>query len=475
MNEKSVLVHGTPSPLESIAVSEYWKGNLLHNNSGNVAFPYGIFRNLTSPTQEVISDWYGARLPPAEEVNERYSMYVMPMANDFGAHFSNEMKRLTAYIKKLKIPVVVVGIGGAFSENDCFDVPKPFDRTVQAFLDAVLDRSSLIGLRGAVSARYLESLGYTEGRHFEVIGDPTLFNVGRNLSIRPLDLTLKSKVAYNMTPTAPITALQFLNRLALEYENSLYIAQDIGDLTKLYSGVIDPQYSIQRETVAEFPNHLGDFQFSTGRAAMYLTAPSWISAMSQFDFSIGTRIHGNILATHAGTPTLTLTYGSRLRELTEYHDLPRVDATKLSYKTDLSELISSVDFHAPERVHQENFDRFVGFLDTNGIEHSYGEAGKDKGTYFDTLLAEVPPTAPVRPLSTCNDVEEMLRRVSEGVAIVNPKVVAQKQRVERLASEVRKLRTLRERLHRGDIGEQLNRIRESSAVLEHAIEDLGNE
>ncbi|SMY13178.1 polysaccharide pyruvyl transferase family protein [Brevibacterium jeotgali] len=181
----TVLIRATPSPLERVDPSDVWRLNAYHNNSGNVAFPFGLFRHLTTESTSVESDWYGARLPEPEEVNDRYSMYVLPMANDFGGHFTSEMARMTRFIEQLTIPVAVVGIGGAFAIDDPFDAPKPFDGVAKDFINAVLERSSLIGLRGEITGRYLESLGYTAEQHFRVIGDPTLYNLGPTLQTGP--------------------------------------------------------------------------------------------------------------------------------------------------------------------------------------------------------------------------------------------------------------------------------------------------
>lgn len=440
MEKKSILIRATPSPLDKFTVAEAWKFNLIHNNSGNVAFPYGLIRNLTSSNVKVDSDWYGHRLPSPDEVNERYSHYILPMANDLGQHFESEMKRLTSYISKLKIPVVVVGIGGAFGTSDKFDTPKPFDSTVKRFFNEVLERSQTVGLRGHITARYMESLGFKEGSHFRVIGDPTLYNRGRDLYIKPFELTANSRIAYNMTPTAPMGSLRFLNRLAVQFENAEYIAQDLGDLTKMYSGILDPTFSVQRESVEEYPNGLRDYPFTSGKSSMYLTAPSWIAAMEDFDLSIGTRIHGNILPTHAGVPTVTLSFGSRLTELVEFHSLPHVDASSIDEKQDLRDVLERVDLQSPVSAHPANFDNFLEFLAENSIENQYDLPTGANVREFDRLYSLVTPMEPVRPIVSCRSVDEVAERLALGQEIVAPRIIEQKLRMVRLANEVRQLR-----------------------------------
>jgi len=440
----SILLRATPSPLEHVDPSEVWRLNAYHNNSGNVAFPYGLFRHLTTETTTVESDWYGARLPEPEEVNDRYSMYILPMANDFGGHFKGEMARMTAFIERLTIPVVVVGIGGAFAIDDPFDTPKPFDGVAKDFIDAVLERSSLIGLRGEITGRYLESLGYTAEKHFRVIGDPTLYNVGPELRIRPFEYRSDLRIAYNMTPKAPQQALAFLNRLPESFPDATYIPQDFGDFSKVYSGMVDVTANSFRDTVDNYPNSLTHAPFRTGNLKFYLNAPSWIDDMTSYDLSIGTRIHGNVLPTHAGTPSLTLMYGSRLKELADYHHLPRVLAADVDPDARLEDLVEGVDFHEPEKHHAENFERYVSFLDENAITHSYRSTHTD--LVFDQKLRETAPQPPITPITALTDLGVIRERITLGHDISREKNVAQKDAIRRMRAEIRTLKDERKAL-----------------------------
>lgn len=435
----SILIRATPSPLEHVDPSDVWRLNAYHNNSGNVAFPFGLFRHLTTETTSVESDWYGARLPDPQEVNDRYSMYVLPMANDFGGHFNAEMARMTRFIRQLTIPVVVVGIGGAFRIDDPFDEPKHFDGVVKDFVDAVLERSSLLGLRGEITGRYLESLGYREEEHFRVIGDPTLYNLGPELRIRPFEYSDDLRIAYNMTPKAPQSALGFLRRLPEAFPDATYIPQDFGDFSKVYAGMVDVSANSFRDTVDNYPNSLEHSPFRTGNLKFYLNAPSWIEDMKSYDLSIGTRIHGNVLPTHAGTPSLTLMYGSRLKELADYHHLPRVLAADVDPDSRLEDLVEGVDFHEPEKHHAKNFERYVDFLDANSITHSYRDT--DAELVFDRELRAMEPQPPITPITALTDLDEIRERLILGHDITREKNVQQKDSIRRLRAEVNALKS----------------------------------
>lgn len=436
---KPVLVRSTPAPHDVVTPWEAWELNAFHNNTGNVAFPFGIFRNLTLESRTVQSDWYGARLPSPEEVNEKYSMYILPMANDFGGHFAAEMRRMTRFIKKLTIPVVVVGIGGAFSIEEKFEQPFSFDNTVKEFLKAVLERSSSVGLRGAITGRYLRSLGFKEGSDFHVIGDPTLYDLGRDLNIRDLADPTEGPIAYNMTPKAPAPALAFLTKLADEHSDATYVPQDMGEFSKYYYGMVDPTANTIREVVDNFPKLLTDKAYASGRIRFFFDFISWVEYMKNIRFSIGTRIHGNVIPTYAGVPSLTLAYGSRLKELAEIHGLPHLEAKKVDPEIDVRDLCEQFDFHTPERIHGENYDRFVNFLDENDIQHLYRKSPGENVPY-DALIANKEEHS-LTPITQLTDGPEVIRRLEKGMEIVQKKVISQKARLDRMTGEVKDARS----------------------------------
>ena len=441
---KDILIRSVPSPLEMVTPRQAWELNAYHNNSGNVAFPFGLIRNLTTDSRAVVADWYGAKLPSAEEVNEKYDMYILPMANDFGGHFANEMKKITKFIKQLKIPVVVVGIGGAFAEKPDFSGSRPFDKTSREFIDAVLERSSKLGLRGEITGEYLKALGYVEGSHYEVIGDPTLYNLGSQMKIKDFNYSDDLNIAYNMTPKAPQSALEFLYNLPKNFENATYIPQDMGEFSKIYAGMMDPTANPLRDTIDNFPNKLTDEAYLTGKLNFFLNFPKWAEYMESVDLSIGTRIHGNVIPTHAGTPSLTMMYGSRLRELAEYHHLPRISAKDVRPDMTLAELVDGVDFHEPERYHTANFEKYVNFLDANGIDHQYRLNDQKQELAFDRQLhAAKTLFDPISPLSTVSDTSELLKRINDGYEITQQKVILQKDRLNRLTKETKELRAMK--------------------------------
>lgn len=70
----------------------------------------------------------------------------------------NELNELTSFVKKLKIPCYVIGVGLKESYEPDFSQPKPQDEAVKKFVTAVLEKSNCIGVRGELTGKYLETL-----------------------------------------------------------------------------------------------------------------------------------------------------------------------------------------------------------------------------------------------------------------------------------------------------------------------------
>ncbi len=134
---------------KTVDVKDIVGKDLIGTNTGNLLFPYSIIRLLK--TSEDIFDTYAAANPnDAEQINENYDMFLIPLANAFRDNFIEELENMTALIKRLTIPCIVIGVGASFSYEPNIYTQHKFDDATKAFCKAVLDKSSRIGVRGGV-------------------------------------------------------------------------------------------------------------------------------------------------------------------------------------------------------------------------------------------------------------------------------------------------------------------------------------
>src|SRR5699024_7164753 len=181
-----------------------------------------------------------------------------------------------------------------------YDVSKgfSFDDDVRAFVRAVLKKSSIIGVRGKITGDYLKYLGFEPEKDFTVIGCPSMYLYGRNLTLRDVQLDNNSRVSLNTSNIASDTSMDFLLKVANRYKNYYFIPQSYNELIMNYFG-----FGEIANVAPNFPQNIGSKFYKEGRVKYFLNAPTWFEFMKNTSLSIGGRLHGNIVATINGTPS----------------------------------------------------------------------------------------------------------------------------------------------------------------------------
>lgn len=416
---KKVLVRAGMSPLDTFSADEMIKRNSIGNNVGNLMYAYSVFRNLTTENVELDADYYRKDPDDANRINETYDAYVIPLANAIRPSFIPALKRYTALIERLKIPVFVIGMGMAFPYEPNVKQERPFDGDVKRFVSAVLEKSNILGLRGQITSDYLSYLGFKEGRDHMVIGCPSMYTFGDNIKIRDTELDTNSAISINMTPAADQKVLKFLNDLSGQYKNLEFTPQDLDEMILTYSGTPFLGGAVNSK-VSNYPNSLNSAVYKNNQVKFFLSAPSWIKHMGTIDLSIGTRLHGNVAPILAGTPSIAIPIDARMRELTEYHNFPRVPANEIHEDMKLEELLEKVDVHSVEKNQQKNYENFINFLDKNGIENVYHYNSEGLKMPFDKKLDLVNLKEPLTTITSC-DADEMAERLQRNFDIIVPK------------------------------------------------------
>ena len=150
--------------------------NSLGGNSGNMMFISGVQRILMDDNVTIYPTYYRSVFTSFEIdfINSEFSCFILPLADAFRSDNIRYLEELTLFIKKLKIPCYVIGVGLRAEYEPRLSEPRPFDDTVKNFLSVVLDKSSLIGVRGLITGEYLSKLGYKEDSHWMAIGCPSM-------------------------------------------------------------------------------------------------------------------------------------------------------------------------------------------------------------------------------------------------------------------------------------------------------------
>ncbi|WBB62950.1 polysaccharide pyruvyl transferase family protein [Streptomyces sp. WMMC500] len=389
---KNILIRSGKSPFHVATRTEVVQQDLIGTNSGNLLFSDAAHKLLLAPGTDITSNGiktdYSAER--AAQINEQYDVFVVPLANAFRPSFEASLNRLTKLIEQLTIPVVVIGVGAQVGADYDTERLQAIDPSVKRFMKAVLKRSASVGVRGELTAGYLNGLGFKD---VDIIGCPSMFLYGDTFpEIRKTDagITDASRIALNVSPDAarvgPIAAIA--QRAYERFDDLAYYAQNLTDAELLLWG----DTSAEKGLTPELPTAAAHGLLRDDKTRVPTDPYGWMAELREYDFAFGTRIHGNIAALLAGTPALVLCHDSRTLELCRYFGIPHEMLAGMPADVDPAELYQKADFGGLHAGHQERWDRFARFLDRNDLKNTYTHG--DRGAAFEERMAglDLPPS-----------------------------------------------------------------------------------
>lgn len=350
------------------------KFDYLGKNTGNLLIGQSIFEELVFTEHS-----YGKRLPP-EEANERFDMIVIAAANFIFKNF--DFGDLADFIDQTKLPIVIVGLGAQAPEqgHSIEDIPAGTRR----LLSIVSDRSKVIGVRGYYTADVMNKFGH---KNVRAVGCPSLYRARRrNLKIeRPADY---SRCRISLNGSRNVFGHSYSPGNALRVESEIIKLSVRNGLCYVLQNE-DPEFyfSAGGETSDENKRHLAaivqqlGLPVSTGEYEehvkkhfkIFFTLEEWDTYIREFDASVGSRFHGNLIALTNEKPAIIIAHDSRTTEMAELMHIPHLRIDEIA-SLELSRWFEAADFDAFEKQYIKLYDHFAEFLNENGLEHRLGDA-----------------------------------------------------------------------------------------------------
>ncbi|MFD2840067.1 polysaccharide pyruvyl transferase family protein [Populibacterium corticicola] len=389
----------------------------MGGNAGNLLYGNGVARTLASSANDLRFGAYTVYREPdlvaeAARINENYDHFVIPMANSFRASYGKQLTQFTELIKMLDIPVTLVGVGAQATadsmDNEDFRMSRTgrlwtpdqskadkHNATVRAFCEAILERSSEIGVRGAFTKAYLESVGIP-AESVRVIGCPSVYTWGPGLQIqnRTRKLNRFSRVSMNIDyRVANIDRVIAANMEA--YPRLTSPSQDAASARMILTG--KDQYDLEKVNLGT-PVHTGHPMYAK-RSVLYYSNPwGWIESFKNIDFTFGARLHGNIASILGGTPAHLLAHDSRTTELADFHGIPYTRYDKDAAPVLAGDLVEKTDYTQFNTLMQDGFDNFIEFLHANNLTTIY-DTDRGEAPAFDAGIAAGKKIGAERPAS----------------------------------------------------------------------------
>ncbi len=337
-------------------------------NTGNLVYAHAIDCHL--PDAKRVMDM-GA---PLEQMNRAGSIGVIQGANQLGVHFVAD--RQAERYGNLETKLVILGLG-AQSELD-FEIPELPPSTLD-WIRAITERAPgagpSLGVRGAFTAEVLDHYGF--GANAEVLGCPSLFlNPSPYLGSEIAERTgMPERVAviagHESWPSlAKIEAS--LARIVTE-TNGTYIGQHGLRMMRLTRG---EAATFEEADLVRCRNHIcpdlepeAFVQWTRTYGNVFFDVSAWLEHIRRFDFAIGARIHGTIIALQAGIPALCIAHDSRTLELCQTMGVPHVTPQDIPDGVKREDLLSLFEFDADafDANRQLLAKRYVAFLKANSL------------------------------------------------------------------------------------------------------------
>ncbi len=397
-----ILLRARKGPFDVVTAEETYERDWIGKNSGNLVFSHAAHKLLATSAAEITPSRFRADPRDADEINEKYDVFVIPLANAFRHDYANRLISMARLIERLKIPVVVLGVGAQTDVDGGLESLRPIDEPVKAFCRAVLDRSHSIGVRGEISESYLRALGFSA---VEQIGCPSMFLHGDSLRVEKAKAALdaEDRLAFVISPYVRALA-PLVRHHHQRYPNLRYIAQGLYALgTLLYGDAPN-----LRGKTDDMPIHTSHPLFVEDKVRMFMDPWPWMEYLAGFDFAFGTRIHGTITALISGTPGYLLAHDSRTLELARYFDIPHRLMRDVPADVDAAHLYEEADYTALNEGHKERFARISAFLARHDLGLSFADG--DSATRFDEQVRRTVYPPAVRPVSAYT-AEELLARM----------------------------------------------------------------
>lgn len=341
-------------------ISRIYGGNCP--NFGNRLWFQGIISEIT--TEENVIDYWDAS-KSIEEINSQYDMVIAPMANVFSIGFKSLLDKLAQHFSKITIPIYVIACGvQADSYDDLDNVCTAIKEPATRFIRSVYNSGGEFALRGFFSKEFFERLGF----HSAVVtGCPSLYQLGRKsmvasdypkAELRDFSPIVNGKLKECLAYLREYPRCQFFDQHT--YYDLLYGEYSGQEKLSLGSAMkLIKKYGLQEiEMVA------------SNRVKLFPDMTDWMTFIQDggFQFSFGSRIHGNIMPILSGIPAVVNACDSRTREMAEFFHIPMVvHVANQQEKINLYELYQNVDYHDFNQNFEKNFDNFERFLQVHGI------------------------------------------------------------------------------------------------------------
>jgi polysaccharide pyruvyl transferase WcaK-like protein len=335
-------------------------------NTGNQIIAHALLGQFEHSD---ISWDYGAH---PHSVRERFDLFVVAAANFLFPSF--DFGGMADYIEKADLPVAIVGLGAQASSYDSNLKLMP---GTERFLKVVAERAVSIGVRGPFTEEVLSRRGIN---NVTVTGCPSFYMKGAGgLAIRKK--SIGDVKALSVNASRDVISHAFDKERMMRIVKALYrlaIDCDADFIAQSEPSEIEIADSKDMSAVDQAINELAAFladqtatadvkSWASKRMRVFFEVEKWVAAVRQYDFVVGNRFHGNMIAIQNDIPAFVVCHDTRTEEMCRFNGLPHANIVELD-QLSVSDLYDRVNVDTLNARYDQLFPRYVQFLTLNGLK-----------------------------------------------------------------------------------------------------------
>lgn len=341
----------------------------IGKNTGNIAFISAIRSHIPNAKPPISWD------ADVNEINAGGSIGIVPAANNIGAHA--DFGSVAKIFQKLSCNLVMIGLGA--QSNFDGPIPPVPAGTLSWVSEVIKHRASKespnISVRGPLSQKILDHYGF-QGQTV-VLGCPSLFinpsyELGQVVesNIRPIKRVAilagnerwphLKKLESSLTRIVTATQGSYIGQSAI---NMFCLTRGEAHLMDLTDLEACRNYSCPEMSIDEF------IHWSVQHCNLFFNVEPWMEHYRRFDFVIGARLHGVMLAIQAGIPGVVIAHDSRTLELCQTMLIPYVLAKDVKDGVKLEDLPQLFNFNGKlfDVNRRALAKRYVDFIESNNL------------------------------------------------------------------------------------------------------------
>ena len=297
-------------------------------------------------------------------INKNYSKLIIIATNWFAKYMENlyDYNYLIKKYKKIKIPIVLMGLGTDMSLNEnSKDFVRNLSKPMKKFYRTLADMTPSISVRGYFTQEILNLAGI---KNTVVTGCPSYYvNGTSNPEIIKKQYRDDFKINFNTNHSYNEIFKKFVNNgnayFTIQTETMLMELADYqNEIPKNILQAIAKEYGINEENLSK----------DNKRYVYFDDIENWENYIKQIDFSIGTRIHGAIIALKNGIPAVMIPNDTRTKEMADLFNIPQVAFnTFTDEKVSIRKIYEQADYSKMNEAYPKLLTNYISFLNTHNL------------------------------------------------------------------------------------------------------------